>query len=141
MLSRGVTRFAPTMLPVSARMAHTDKHFPDLGYYRRPVVAAAPADFIDAQLEEKELRRAHYYTLNAALTSGAVWGAANFVAKAVNLLNPTAEVMAMATVELEVENMAVGKQSFFYKLFIEKSFNLYQPIIFYRGTHYSYKIV
>jgi len=113
MLSRGVARISPRIAVCSSRLAHTDKHFPDLAYYRNKAVAAPAADFMDAQLEEKELKKAHYYTLNAALASSAVWMAANFVVQAVNVLNPSNDILALATVELELDNMEVGQSGVF----------------------------
>lgn len=80
-----------------------------MAYYRTKPVPAAADDFIDAQLEQKELRKAHFYTLNAALASSAVWMAANVVCQAVNVLNPSQDILALATVELELDQMGVGK--------------------------------
>jgi len=112
MLSRGLLRFSAPRV-VSSRLAHTDKHFPDLAYYRTKPVPAAADDFIDAQLEQKELRKAHFYTLNAALASSAVWMAANVVCQAVNVLNPSQDILALATVELELDQMGVGESGVF----------------------------
>ena len=55
------------------------------------------------------LFKAHFYTLNAALASSAVWFAANVVCQAVNVLNPSQDILALATVELELDQMGVGK--------------------------------
>jgi len=115
MLSRGVQRISSQFAPrvVSARLAHTDKQFPDLGYYRTKPAPADAANFIDVQLEEKEARRAKFYTLNAALASSAVWMAANVVCQAVNVLNPSQDILALATVELELDQMGVGESGVF----------------------------
>ena len=89
MLSRGFNR-SIVAISGSKRFAHTDKSFPDLSYYRVPAVrSTTEVDFIDAQIREKELRKATFYTLNAALTSSIVWFAANVVCQCVNVLNPS----------------------------------------------------
>merc|ERR1712098_506454 len=99
MLSRGVRSLQYCLPRVSVRLAHTDKHFPDLAYYRTKPVVADAADFIDKEIEAKELKKATFYTLNAALTSSIVWFAANVVTKCVNVLNPSQDILALATVE------------------------------------------
>jgi len=111
MLSRGVARFAPRV--VSSRLAHTDKHFPDLAYYREAPAALEGRDFMDAQLEEKDLKRAHIYALNSVVISSAAWMGANMLCKAVNLLNPTHEIMAQSTCEMEVDKIAEGQSGIF----------------------------
>merc|ERR1712110_352721 len=83
MLSRGVTRFAPRV--VSSRLAHTDKHMPDLAYYRRKPAETNGMHFIDAQLEQKHLDKAHYYTFNSMILGSGAWMAANMVCQFVNV--------------------------------------------------------
>ena len=95
------------------RLAHTDKVFPNLDYYRQAPAPAASSDFLDAQVEEAEVRRAHYYTMNVAINAAVTWGVANFVLNAVNILNPSKDVLALATVEIELQGMAVGMLAFF----------------------------
>jgi len=94
-------------------LAHTDKVFPNLDYYRQAPAPAASSDFLDAQVEEAEVRRAHYYTMNVAINAAVTWGVANFVLNAVNILNPTKDVLALATVEIELQGMAVGESGVF----------------------------
>jgi len=94
-------------------LAHTDKVFPNLDYYRQAPAPAASSDFLDAQVEEAEVRRAHYYTMNVAINAAVTWGVANFVLNAVNILNPSKDVLALATVEIELQGMAVGMLAFF----------------------------
>jgi len=113
MLSRGVRSLQYCLPRASVRLAHTDKHFPDLGYYRTKPVPADATDFIDKQIEAKELKKAKFYTLNAALVSSTVWFAANVVCKCVNVLNPSQDILALATVELELDQMAVGESGVF----------------------------
>merc|ERR1712210_119142 len=103
MLSRGVLRSLPR---VQTRLAHTDKVFPNLDYYRQAPAPAASSDFLDAQVEEAEVRRAHYYTMNVAINAAVTWGVANFVLNAVNILNPTKDVLALATVEIEPQKIS-----------------------------------
>merc|ERR1712233_269638 len=58
-------------------------------------------------------QKAKFYTLNAALVSSTVWFAANVVCKCVNVLNPSQDILALATVELELDQMAVGESGVF----------------------------
>ncbi|CBY13836.1 unnamed protein product [Oikopleura dioica] len=99
--------------PIFTRLAHTDKVFPNLDYYRQAPAPAASSDFLDAQVEEAEVRRAHYYTMNVAINAAVTWGVANFVLNAVNILNPSKDVLALATVEIELQGMAVGESGVF----------------------------
>jgi ubiquinol-cytochrome c reductase iron-sulfur subunit len=111
MLSRGVARFAPRV--VSSRLAHTDKHFPDLAYYREKAAPMDGRDFMDAQIEEKELKKAHYYALNSLVVSSAAWMGANVLCKAVNLLNPTMDITSRAIIEMELAHLEPGDSGIF----------------------------
>merc|ERR1711990_1047532 len=87
-VSRSVARVLPRASIVSSRAAHTDKEFPNLEYYRMKGASG----------------------IVAAVTA---FSAGNFVWKAVSTLNPTRSVRALASIEVEIGDIPVGKTCMF----------------------------
>jgi len=99
----------------SSRMAHTDKVMPDLGYYRmnNAITSLPGKEFVQAELERKEVRRAQWYTLNVSTGILGVYTAKSWIFKLVGVLQPSKDILALASVEIDISAIPEGKTSTF----------------------------
>jgi ubiquinol-cytochrome c reductase iron-sulfur subunit len=114
MLSRSLARSVAPL--VSARAAHTDKHMPDLQYFRKQTTNSthpANSQFLTEELERKELDRHKSYVMTAALGSILVYSGGNLAWKVVSTLLPTRSVQALASVEIDIGGIPEGKTCLF----------------------------
>jgi len=114
MLSRSILRALPRApVAVSARAAHTDKEFANLDYYRIQSETPSGSNFMEAERERKEDILQQSYMLTAGMGSIATFAAGNFVWKLVATIQPTAQVLALASVEIDVSGIPEGKTCLF----------------------------
>merc|ERR1711970_1074943 len=94
-VSRSVARVLPRASIVSSRAAHTDKVFPNLEYYRIKNAQGSA------------------YMVTGSIAAVTMFSAGNLVYKLVNTLRPTKSVKALASIEVEIGDIPLGKTCLF----------------------------
>lgn len=82
------------------RFAHTDVKFPDMSFYRRD-----PAKGVDGN----NSRKAFTYMMVAAGSIPTTYVAKTLVTEFVSAMSPTADVLAMASIEIKLSDIPEGK--------------------------------
>ncbi|XP_076230983.1 Rieske iron-sulfur protein isoform X2 [Calliopsis andreniformis] len=91
------------------RLAHSDVHWPDFTDYRKESTK-------NPEIKAKETasdRKAFSYVLAAASGVGAVYGAKALVHSVVSTMSASADVLAMAKIEVKLDNIPEGKSVVF----------------------------
>lgn len=91
------------------RFAHTDIKVPDFSYYRRPSNKSSTV----RSSESANDRRAFTYVMTAALGVGSTYIAKNLVTKFLGTMSPSADVLALAKVEVNLNDIPEGKHQTF----------------------------
>ncbi|GAV04864.1 hypothetical protein RvY_15076 [Ramazzottius varieornatus] len=91
------------------RFAHTDIKVPDFSYYRRPSNRSNTVRSSETANE----RRAFTYVMTAALGVGSTYIAKNIVTKFLGTMSPSADVLALAKVEVNLNDIPEGKHQTF----------------------------
>merc|ERR1712110_871375 len=115
-VSRSVARVLPRASIVSSRAAHTDKVFPNLEYYRKkqsknPVVT--PTEWHAAETDRIKNAQGSAYMVTGSIAAVTMFSAGNLVYKLVNTLRPTKSVKALASIEVEIGDIPIGKTCMF----------------------------
>ncbi|KAK4295617.1 hypothetical protein Pmani_031832 [Petrolisthes manimaculis] len=87
------------------RYAHTDLQVPDFGFYRRD-------DVKDSRRKSEESagsRRAFTYMLVGGGTVGSMYGAKTVVTQFISSMSASADVLAMAKIEINLDEIPEGK--------------------------------
>merc|ERR1711990_279603 len=114
-VSRSVARVLPRASIVSSRAAHTDKEFPNLEYYRMKGASGivTPTEFHEKEGDRVRDAQGAAYMMTGTVAAVTAFSAGNFVWKAVSTLNPTRSVRALASIEVEIGDIPVGKTCMF----------------------------
>lgn len=96
-------------VPSGVRFAHTDIKVPDFSYYRKPSVKSSTSRSIESASD----RRAFTYMMTAALGVGTTYIAKSLVTKFVTTMSPSADVLALAKVEINLSDIPEGKHQTF----------------------------
>jgi len=95
--------------PSGVRFAHTDIKVPDFSYYRRPSTVSPTARNIESAPD----RKVFSYMMTAATGVGATYLAKNIVTKFLSIMSPSADVLALAKVEVKLSDIPEGKHQTF----------------------------
>lgn len=87
------------------RMAHTDIQVPDFDFYRRKDVK----DPTKSSRDSEDYRKAMSYMIVATGGIGAAYGAKNAVAKLLSSMSASADVLALAKIEINLADIPEGK--------------------------------
>ncbi|OQV14477.1 Cytochrome b-c1 complex subunit Rieske, mitochondrial [Hypsibius exemplaris] len=96
-------------VPSGVRFAHSDIKVPDFSYYRRPSVKNSAIHSSESASD----RRVFNYMMTAALGVGATYVAKNIVTKFIATMAPSADVLALAKVEINLSEVPEGKHQTF----------------------------
>ncbi|XP_062997190.1 cytochrome b-c1 complex subunit Rieske, mitochondrial [Elgaria multicarinata webbii] len=91
--------------PASIRFLHNDITVPDFSHYRRHEVM----DSTESSQESSESRKAFSYFLAATTTVATAYVAKNFVHEVVLSLSASADVLALAKIEIKLSDIPEGK--------------------------------
>jgi len=95
-----------TGVPVTTqvRLAHTDVHVPDFSDYRRKSVERP-----NSKNESAEERKAFTYMLVGVASTATAYGAKSVVTQFVTSMSASADVLALAKIEIKLSDIAEGK--------------------------------
>lgn len=88
-------------------LAHTDIQFPDFSSYRRP----STLDPKKKNIETEEQRKVFSYLMTATVGAASAITAKSAVTKMVASLSPSRDVLALATVEVKLNEIPPGKNA------------------------------
>ena len=91
------------------RLAHTDVPAPDFGYYRKKELRDPTVSSRDSEIS----RKTSSYMILAAGGVGAAYAAKNTVTKFVASLGASADVLALAKIEIKLSDIPEGKNQTF----------------------------
>lgn len=94
--------------PITCRaLAHTDIQFPDYSAYRRP----STMDPAKKNIETEDQRKVFSYLMTATVATGGAITAKAAVTRLINSLAPSRDVLALATVEVKLNEIPPGKNA------------------------------
>jgi len=91
------------------RFVHTDVKVPDFGYYRRDVVK----DSSNSSKESQDTRKMFTYMMVAGASAPAIYGAKTVVTQFVSTMSASADVLAVAKIEVKLSDIPEGKNATF----------------------------
>lgn len=103
--TRNVSFTSGPGISVQTRWAHTDITVPDWGNYRRNSVK----DPNRSSSESEDTRKNFTYLMSAALGVGSAYGAKSVVTYFVSSMSATADVLALAKIEVKLGDIPEGK--------------------------------
>ncbi|XP_076357832.1 Rieske iron-sulfur protein [Tachypleus tridentatus] len=96
-------------VPAQIRLAHTDIKVPDFTEYRRNSVK----DPCKSSLNTDESRKMFSYLLVAGGSVGATYGAKSLVTQFISTMSASADVLALAKIEIKLSDIPEGKNMTF----------------------------
>lgn len=91
------------------RQAHTDLRVPDFSYYRRPTSKDATTRYEDSAAN----RKLFTYVVTGAMGVSVAYMAKNVVRGFVSMLAPAKDVIALASIEVDLAEIPEGKSATF----------------------------
>jgi len=104
-----LTEMSSSVIINQVRMSHTDMEVPDFSYYRRTSTKDSSAKSQTTQ----ESRMAFSYLMSGALGVTAAYAATSTVNKFLGSLSASADVLAMAQIEINLADIPEGKSMVF----------------------------
>lgn len=105
-ISSGIT--APTQI-YQRRLAHTDIQWPDFGHYRKDSVQ----DPTERSQSSANSRKTFSYVFSAGTGVAAAYGAKTLVTELVSTMSASADVLALAKIEVKLSSIPEGKSAVF----------------------------
>jgi len=99
---------------MSVRFAHTDVTVPDFSVYKDDNVSPQSiTDFKEHEKQRREEMKTFNYAVTAGLWMGGVYAAKSFVTMFVSSMSASADVLALASIEIPLEDIPEGKSMTF----------------------------